>query len=242
MTGIYRFADRNIAIYSTGSEIHKLCKDYLVGEKADFSVVISQKDIETERFLSIREDEAQGILPRSFSDGYLETLAVYRKIAEKMPEYDTILFHGSAIAVDGAAYLFTAKSGMGKSTHTRLWREILGDRAVMINDDKPLIRVKDDGSAIAYGTPWDGKHRMSNNISVPLKSICFLDRALDNEIREITKTEGYHMLIQQTYRPSDPDSLKRTLLLLDRMKVKLYRLCCNMEVSAAELSYNVMKG
>ena len=232
MTGVYRFADRNIKIYSTSSEIHKLCKDYLVGEKADFSVLITQEDIETERLLSVREDETQGILPRRFSDGYLETLAVYRKIAEKMPKYDTVLFHGSAIAVDGAAYLFTAKSGMGKSTHTRLWREILGDRAVMVNDDKPLIRVKDDGSAIAYGTPWDGKHSLSNNIAVPL----------DNEIREITKTEGYPMLIQQTYRPSDPDILKRTLPLLDRMKVKLYRLCCNMEVSAAELSYNVMKG
>lgn len=242
MTGIYRFADRNIAIYSTGSEIHTLCKDYLVGENADFSVEVTQEDIETERLLSIRENEAKGVLPRRFSDGYLETLAVYRKIAERMPCFDTILFHGSCIAVDGEGYLFTAKSGTGKSTHTRLWRDLLGERAIMVNDDKPLIRVYDDETVVAYGTPWDGKHRLSSNSSVPLKGICLLERAMNNDIREITKAEGYPMLLQQTYRPSNPDALKRTLLLLDRMNVKLYRLCCNMEVSAAELSYNVMKG
>ena len=112
----------------------------------------------------------------------------------------------------------------------------------MVNDDKPLIRVYDDETVVAYGTPWDGKHRLSSNSSVPLKGICLLERAMNNDIREITKAEGYPMLLQQTYRPSNPDALKRTLLLLDRMNVKLYRLCCNMEVSAAELSYNVMKG
>ena len=84
-------------------------------------------------------------------DDYLETLAVCRKIAERMPEYDTFLFHGSCIAVDGVGYLFTAKSGTGKSTHTRLWRELLDNRATMVNDDKPLIRIADDGLVI-YGT------------------------------------------------------------------------------------------
>ena len=64
----------------------------------------------------------------------METLAVYRKMAD----YDTVLLHGSAIAVDDEGYFFTAKSGTGKSTHARLWREMLGDRAVMINDDNRL--------------------------------------------------------------------------------------------------------
>ena len=111
------------------------------------------------------------------NDEYLETLAVYRKIAEKMIDYDTILFHGSVIAVDGIGYLFTAKSGTGKSTHTRLWRELFGERAVMVNDDKPLIKVSENG-IIVYGTPWDGKHRLSTNTFVPLKGICFMSKWL----------------------------------------------------------------
>lgn len=75
----------------------------------------------------------------------LEETAVYRKIADKMVDYDTFVFHGSVIAVEGQAYLFTAKSGTGKSTHTRLWREMLGDKAVMVNDDKPMLRVTESG-------------------------------------------------------------------------------------------------
>ena len=98
------------------------------------------------------------------------------RIADKVI-YDTILFHGSAVAVDGIGYLFTAKSGTGKSTHTRLWRELFGERAVMLNDDKPLIKVSENG-IIVYGTPWDGKHRLSTNTFVPLKGICFMSKWL----------------------------------------------------------------
>ena len=153
-----------------------------------------------------------------------------------------MLFHGSGVAVDGAGYLFTAKSGTGKSTHTRLWRELLGDRAIMINDDKPLIRISDSG-AIIYGTPWDGKHHLSNNIAVSLKAICILERAKENAILPVTREEALPMLIQQTYRPADPLTLAETLTLIDRlgMEVKLYRLRCNMDISAAKLSYGTMK-
>ncbi len=121
-----------IAVTSLYDEVHRLCADYRIpGPAADFSVKISRSDIDYERMKSAREDEIEGIPIRQFSDGYLETLAVYRRIAEKMPEYRTLLFHGSCVAVDGAGYLFTAKSGTGKSTHTRLWREMLGNRAAM---------------------------------------------------------------------------------------------------------------
>ena len=171
MMKTYKIAERNIVISSLHDEVHRLCIDYLSPDSVpDFAVETTQEDIEYEREKSIREDEIEHIPIRHFSDGYLETLAVYRKIAEKMPEYDTILVHGSCVAVDGKGYLFTAKSGTGKSTHTRLWRQELGERAVMVNDDKPLIRISENGPVI-YGTPWDGKHRLSNNIGVPLKDL-----------------------------------------------------------------------
>lgn len=243
MTQLYRFAERNIEIRALHSDVHDLSRDYRVGGAPDFTVSTAAPDIEFERAKSAREDELEGIPTRHFTDGYLETLAIYRKIAERMPEYDTVLFHGSAISVDGAGYLFTAKSGTGKSTHVRLWREYLGKRAVMVNDDKPLIRVTEDG-VIVYGTPWDGKHRLSNNIAVPLKAICILERTKENAIRRITREEALPMLIQQTYRPADPVALAKTLTLIDRLggRVKLYRLGCNMDISAGELSYNTMKG
>ena len=160
-----------------------------------------------------------------------------------MPKYDRFLIHGSAVAVDGEGYLFTAKSGTGKSTHVKLWREIFGDRAVMVNDDKPIIGISEEGAMI-YGTPYDGKERLSNNISAPLKAICILERSEKNEIREISAIEAYPIIVQQTYHPLNPEMLNKTLELLDRMSglVKFYRLSCNMEREAAEISYSEMRG
>jgi len=241
MTGVYKIAGKVIQISSVYEDVHTLCKDYACGESAELKVVTEQHHIENERKKSYAENIKEGIPPINYPDGYLETLAVYRIIADNMPRWSTLLFHGSAIAVDGEAYLFTAKSGTGKSTHTRLWRELFGDRAVMINDDKPLIRFTDEG-AVIYGTPWNGKHRLGENISAPLKAVCVLERGKENRIVKAEKSEVYHMLLQQTHRPCDPAMLARTLMLLDNMgKIGLYKLSCNMDISAAQVAYNGMR-
>lgn len=243
MNGVYRIADKKIGIVSLYSEIHKLCQDYKCNGVPDFSVKTTQEDVEFEREKSRKENIRAGIPIRNFRNEYLETLAVYRKIAEKMIDYDTILFHGSAISVDSIGYLFTAKSGTGKSTHTRLWRELFGERAVMVNDDKPLIKVSENG-IIVYGTPWNGKHRLGSDISVPLKAICILERSDNNFIEKIKLKDAYNMLVQQVYKSQNPIKLLKTLQLIDVLSENtgLYRLSCNMDISAAELAYNVMKG
>ena len=243
MTGRYCLAQCTIDITTLCPETHALCAAYRAEGMPVFSVETSASDIEFERVKSAREAELEGHLPYSYSDAYLETLAVYRKIAERMPEYDTVLLHGSCVAVDGAGYLFAAKSGVGKSTHARLWRELLGERAVMVNDDKPLVRI-DAAGATAFGTPWDGKHSLSSNIAVPLRALCILERAAENRIEPITAREAYPILLQQTYRPADTEMLAKTLQLIDALaaSVRLYRLGCNMEPDAARLAYDAMRG
>jgi len=240
MTNNYKFAGKVVAVNSLYDAIHDYCADYRTEKTADFAVTISQADIDYERQKSADEDRHEGIAVREFPDTYLEELAVYRKIAEVMPRYDTILFHGSVIAVDGIGYLFTAKSGTGKSTHTRLWRELFGKRAVMVNDDKPLLHIAE--TVTAYGTPYDGKHRLSRNIAVPLKAVCVLTRSAENHIESITKTDAYSMLVQQAYRPADVAALAKTMTLIDKLAgaVKLYRLGCNMDISAARVAYEGM--
>ncbi len=242
ITRKYKIADKVVEVNSIYDEVHEYCADYLTDDQADYSVTTTQEDIDFEREKSAREDEIEGIPIRQFSDSYLEELAVYRKIAEKMLDYDTVLFHGSVIAVDGVGYLFTAKSGTGKSTHTRLWREYFGNRAVMVNDDKPLLKITDSG-VTAYGTPYNGKHRLGTNTSVPLKAICILTRAEDNHIEPITREQAYTMLLQQVYRPADMLKMAKTLELVDRLadSVKLYRLGCNMDISAAKIASEGMK-
>ncbi len=138
------------------------CRDYLTDAAPDFSVPVSAEDIEAER--PYFEEER--------SSRYLETLALYRRISDGLASYGVFLLHGSAIAVDGEVYIFIAPSGTGKSTHTSLWRRLLiprGHEVVMVNDDKPLIRVT-AGRVFACGTPWNGAHRLSTNVSLPVKA------------------------------------------------------------------------
>lgn len=239
-----QLAGKRIHIRPLYDMVREYCKAYIVPDAcADLSVQILAEDIAYERRQSERETELTGQKEAAYTDAYLETLAVYRRIAEWMPMQNTLLFHGSAIAVDGKAYLFTAKSGVGKSTHTGLWRAYFGNRAVMINDDKPLLRMTEDG-IYAYGTPWDGKHRLSTNTCAPLAGICMIRRGSDNMIREITAHEAYPMLLQQCYRPMGKDALIHTLQLLDclREKVPCYELFCNISREAVETAYNGMKG
>ena len=239
MTGIYKLAELNICIDSVFADVHDMLKDYVSSSDTfDFSVATVQQDIDFERIKSEKEDEKEGKAVIKYKDSYLETLAVYRKIAERLPEYSAFLFHGSCIGVDGYAYLFTAKSGTGKSTHAALWRKLLGDRAVMINDDKPVIRFTGDIPYI-YGTPWDGKHHLSSNISLPLKAIYILERSENNSIEKISFGDSYPMLLQQGYRPSNAKSLSLHLLNLDKLKryVSIYRLKCNMSIEAAKMAF-----
>ncbi len=230
--GTYRFAEVTVQIDSLYPLIHDMSRDYSCGGSPDIIAAVTQADIDHERVRS----SISGC-----SDAYLETLAVYRKIAEKMPAFDVLLYHASAVAVDGAAYLFAAPSGTGKSTHARLWRELLGSRAVMVNDDKPLIRVQSDGTAIVYGTPWNGKHHLSSNIAVPIKAVCLLERSPDNHIRQISRWDALLILVQQAYRPAQPEAMEKTLALICRMQADYYALGCNMDLSAAELAYSTMK-
>ena len=220
-----------------------LCRDYLCNGAPDISISITPQDIAYERVKAAREDELEGLPVRNLSDEQLEITALQRKLTEVLFDYDTLLFHGSIVAVDGEGYLFTAKSGTGKSTHTRLWREHFGDRAVMVNDDKPFLKLEDD-RVTAYGSPWNGKHRLGCNMSVPLKAICILERGSENEITSITSKEALPMLLQQSQRPMDHRKLVKYLDMLDRLceRTAFYRLKCNMDPQAAVVAYEAMSG
>ena len=234
MTGTYRIAGLNICITTIHDGFHVYSEDYSVdGDAYDFDVQTSQEDIDVERSKS-----------KDFSppDAYLEAVAVFRKISERMPEYDTLLFHGSAVSVDGLGYIFAAPSGTGKSTHTAMWCEILGECAVMVNDDKPMIRVGTAGAEV-FGTPFNGKHSRGNNIHVPLRAVCILERGETNHIERINGDVAYSSLIRQTYRPYNSVMLAKTLSLLDRLKnsMSFYRLYCNMNSEAARVSWEAMR-
>ena len=105
--------------------------------------------------------------------------------------FNGLMLHSSAVAMNGNAYLFSGPCGRGKSTHTRLWQSAFGEAASVFNDDKPALRRLDTGW-FAYGTPWCGKDGINKNEKWPLAGICFLKKAEHNRIRQLTPEEALH--------------------------------------------------
>lgn len=177
-----------------------------------------------------------------YSDGYMECLEIYRIICRKILDYNAMLMHCAAVAVDGEAYLFTAVSGTGKTTHIRLWAEKFGDRFLVVNGDKPILRMRGD-KFYACGTPWRGKENYGHNVVAPIKAICILERGEKNEIEKIAPHEAISTVLTQTLRTEDMGEMEKVLGLIDKLlaSVPFYRLRCNMDPEAADVSYNGMQ-
>ena len=201
------------------------------GTKADFSLALDEAYFERQRtkFPDI-------------SDEVHEYMGMGTAFYKKLLAFDGIMLHSSAVAVDGYAYLFSASSGTGKSTHTSFWQELLGeDRAVIINDDKPAIR-KVDGVYYAFGTPFSGKYDISVNCGVPVKGICFIRRGEMNRIRYIDAGNSLSPLFQQTIRPSEEENMELLCKNVDGIlkEISFYELECLPNIDAARLSYKIM--
>ena len=208
------------------------CADFAASDgNVDFSVEASHEDIEKERLQN----------PDFVGDGYLESVCIYREIAMRLPKYNAFVFHSSAVEYKGSAYCFTAKSGTGKTTHTKLWRKTLGEELKVINGDKPIVRLLGDKFYV-YGTPWRGKENLGNDSGIPLKSIAVLHRAETNSIKLIEAKDSVPAIIQQVFIPKDKESGIVTLDLISKLiaAVPIYSLGCNMEDEAAILSFGTM--
>ena len=218
------------------------CADYLTDREPEFSVAVDRADlVQEQRLLDIEADE-EGLKRRKFSDMFLERSVIQRRVAKALIGKDTLMLHGSTVAVDGQAYLFTAPCGTGKSTHTRLWREVFGDRAVMVNDDKPFLRITSDG-VLACGSPWTGKHGLGSNVSFPMKGICILSRGSENRVRLLAPEDAADFLRSQCFVPEDSEQAGRALELLDRLirMVSLWQMECTKQPEAAITAYQAMK-
>lgn len=208
--------------------VKNLCREYITEQDhpADITVSVSEEELR-------REMEK---VPGDFlSDGYTEGVVIYEKISNALPAFDAFVMHSSVVSVDGQAYAFAAESGTGKTTHTRYWKEVLGDRLAIINGDKPICRFKGE-DLLAYGTPWCGKENWQTKTSVPLRALCLLERGEENAVFPVNAAEHLGEIIRHFYLPRGKVDLLKMMELIDRMAalVPVYRLRCRDDASAAK--------
>lgn len=232
---LIKIADMIIDIQCRYDYLPWLCRDYIV-EKGEplFSISADEKVIDND----LAEFAKMGI---EHSRGYIEGIEVYRELCLKALEHGAMFLHSACIAVDSEAYCFTADSGTGKTTHIKLWKQLFGERAVIVNGDKPLVRKK-DGRFYVYGTPWCGKEGWNENIGVPIKAMCLITRSEENKIEPMDGFGVIFTVISQTLQPRTQRELDMILGIMDELlsSVPMYKLGCNMDIEAAKVAYGAM--
>ena len=232
----YKFADFIIEYEAQYNMLREHSKKYLTnGEPKNVTFFVTEENMKEEMILENYEKEDY-------------PLAEYMLIGSTFHKFLTrnngFFLHSSAVVVDDEAYLFSAPCGTGKSTHTSLWLKYLAPKnPFILNDDKPAIRIFEDG-IYAYGTPFSGKHDISENKKVKLKAICFLKRGETNSIRKLEPKEAIYLLLDQTFRNLTTEEVEKLLDSLEIVlkEIPIYELHCNMSEDAVKLSYETMKG
>lgn len=206
------------------------CREYLTHDADGADIVIRAELYKPDMWEHLSEDD----------NIYLQSgFMFYRKLLR----YNGLMMHSSAVEMEGRAYLFSGPCGMGKSTHTRLWQQVFGDKAQVFNDDKPALRRLED-RWYAYGTPWCGKDGINQNKKVPLGGICFLRRGEENSIRRLEPLEATKYILSQTTRKLNKvENLDLLISHVDKLvrEIPIYELFNKPVPEAAQLSYETMR-
>ncbi len=167
-----------------------------------------------------------------------EYMATCSAFYSELLRFGGMMLHSSCVEKDGFAYLFSARSGTGKSTHTHLWLENLENTRI-INDDKPAL-LRENGVWYACGTPFSGKTDENLDVKIPVRAIVFLFRGKDNKVKRLDKSMAAPLVLEQTINPVDKSLAVNMLDSLDLLlrEVPVFTLHCNMEKDAATTAYN----
>lgn len=198
-------------------------------EAADIIVCASQEAIE--------DYSRQNRTNNDISAYMVEAGIFYRQLLN----FNGVFLHASAVVYDDKAYLFSAPSGTGKSTHTSLWLELLGDEAYILNDDKPAIRVLGN-DIFVYGTPFSGKHDISVPNAVKLGGICFISRGDKDKVSLMEKREAVFKMYRASLRKLDEAQLDKELEILQNivLNVPVYSMECTPTINSAKIAVEIM--
>lgn len=231
----YKIADLIVEFNAKFDVTNKRAQKYICKEnkKSNFSIIVSDETIQ-------KEKEFDNLLTDEFAEYLIMGAIFYRSLLK----YNGCLLHASAVVIDEEAYLFSAPSGTGKSTHTSLWLKYLSKKKpYILNDDKPAIRIMEDG-IYAYGTPFSGKHDISKNARAKIKGICFIEQATKNTIQKLEPKEAISLFYEQTVKKLTKEQMLKLLDTMDNIlkEIPIYKLGCNISEEAVKLSYNTMRG
>ncbi len=214
--------------------------EYRKEEENAPAIFASDSDIERFKMINRVTELNRGEQPRAHAEWFFETQALHEQIARELVTRGVLLVHGSAVVTGGRAYLFIAPTRTGKSTHTRLWLELLGSDAYIVNDDKQLLYPTDSG-VLTYASPW-GVVPKPDPDHAPVAAIVLLSRGSTDVIRPAERSKMLPALMKASLRGKDAAETTAILDLQDKVlsSVKLYELQCTPTPHAAEVAIEAL--
>ena len=116
-------------------------------------------------------------------------------VQELLAQYDAVLLHSSRVEADGRAIVFSAPSGVGKTTQARLWEQYAGARIVS-NDRTIVRRIK--GRFVTSGFPVDGSDPVLDPAIIPLVAVVLLRQGTENRAQRLPAGRALALLMEQT--------------------------------------------
>ena len=231
---VCKLVDFIVEFKNPSPQIEKFFSDYIYDGTPQISFEISENDIEYETKLERKQ----------YTKFSYELTAMLRKFTKWMIEENAFFLHSALIDVDGIGIAFAAPSGTGKTTHLCLWQQLLGDRLTVVNGDKPIVRfLENEKYPVGYGTPWNGKEMFGINGKTEIRHFCFIERSLSNSCEKLNASDVLHLFFKQIYIPKkDVSKTFKTLQMANMFlnNVTVWKIKCNMDISAAEVAYNTI--
>lgn len=226
---VYEIAGLKVEMEPKFGRLTKQCQSYIASGEPVLTVKPDPQDEAHWRMAGRSEEEREYICcSAAFCRGVLG--------------HGRFFLHASAVVYQGEAYLFSAPSGTGKSTHTALWRQLFPG-SYILNDDKPVIFPGKEPVTV-WGTPFSGKTDLQVNRSAPIRGICFLKQGNENRIRPVAAGEALALMLNNTWRPGSSREMEQLLDMIEQVvtQIPIYEMCCTGDMEAAKLAYAVMKG
>lgn len=234
---VVKLADVNVRLALCYKKNISKFKNFITNGEVDCSLNISAERIDEERSI------IKTIYPGDkYSNSDVEFNVIYRDLSIALFDYGVLIYHGVLIEKDGEGFLFTAPSGVGKSTLAKNWLKVFGNQVSIINGDKPLLRLCKDG-LFGYGSPWKGKENYGTSSCVKIKAICKIQQGVRNEIVKLNvQNQAIGWLINGVMLKNRENFSVEIVRWLKKVLpfVSLYEFSCNTSEDSARISYYAM--
>lgn len=233
---LFSVAGLNVRVNNLYPETEEKCAAYKIAPDSAYDLSIGM----TPEQIRAAQEFMKKTCREELSPGKAEAEFIHMDLYRQLFEFDAFRMHGVAIEKGGNAYIFTAPSGYGKTTHASLWEKAFDD-ARIINGDNPIMRLR-DGVFYAYGSPFCGKEGYNVNTCAPLKGICYLQRSKENRIERMEPTMAFGQLMHE-YEAYAHRQMEQAIKICSQLveQVSVYRLFCNREMEAARIAFEGMR-